>query len=161
MRLKRFVLLFFLSLLIGCSANEDHIKWFATKEEAIQHGLKEEGLSAGNLLGKIQSDGELFVFFKRKMKDGEAAGIVHLRESNGKYAWYKSNAEVQVKYKNRKKAPHVSFELKTYSDKAYKAYFGSADSADMAISTDYGPEVTPEIDKESQIYFYIVPMNNY
>lgn len=161
MRLKCLVLFIFLSLLIGCSANEDHLKWFAAKEEAIKNGLKEEDLSAGNLLGEIQSNGELFVFFKREMNDGEAAGVVQLRESNGKYAWYKTSAEVQVKYKDRKKAPHVSFELRTHSDKAYKAYFGSADSADMAISTYYGPEVTPEIDKESQIYFCIVPMNNY
>ncbi|MGG4490570.1 hypothetical protein [Metabacillus idriensis] len=161
MRLKILILLFLLSLLIGCSADEDHLKWFAAKEDAIINGLQEEDLSAGNLLGEIQSNGELFIFFKREMKDGEAAGVVHLRESNGKYAWYKTNAEVQVKYKNRKKAPHVSFELRTHSDKAYKAYFGSADSADMSIFTDYGPKVTPEFDQKSQLYFCIVPMNNY
>ncbi|USK31868.1 hypothetical protein LIT25_14530 [Bacillus sp. F19] len=70
---------------------------------AIQNGLKDEGLLTGNLLGKIQSDGELFVFFKRKVDDGDAAGFVHLRKSNGKYAWYKPMLRYWLSIKIEKK----------------------------------------------------------
>jgi hypothetical protein len=148
--------------LTGCSAlandEEDGLKWFKTKEESIEHGIKEEEISQKDIIGEIKEDGETFIFYKKKVKDGVVVELSNINENNGKYAWYRADAGVLVKNNSHsEKASRISFETQTQSGKKFIAYTGYTKEQNPTIDTEKG-SVTPNIDNNSGIYFYIEPI---
>mgnify|MGYP001145314380 CR=1 FL=1 len=61
--MKNFTLLFItIFLLGGCSSKDANENWYDSKEDAIKHGLKMEGVQNTNTLEEINIDGEIFLF---------------------------------------------------------------------------------------------------
>ncbi|MFY0760602.1 hypothetical protein AB1K32_17240 [Metabacillus dongyingensis] len=148
--------------LTGCSAlasdEGNQLKWFKTKEDSIEHGIKEEEISQEDIIGEIKEDGETFIFYKKKVIDGIVVELSSVSENDGKYAWYRSDAGVLVKYNSiEKNAIKVSWENKTQSGKKFIAYTGYTKEQNPTLETEKG-STTPNIDKNSGIYFYIEPI---
>lgn len=149
-------------LVSGCSMftnGDGKLKWFDTQEEAINNGLKEERILKSDILGQLKSNGEVFVFYTTDVPEGSAVGVASISRNNGKFAWYRPNASVLVKYDktDKNKAPNLSFDIKTRSEKKFKGYLGMTKLKSFTLETDNGEVITPKINKKSQIYFYIEP----
>lgn len=145
--------------LTGCSAlandEDNELKWFITKEESIEHGIKEEEVSQKDIIGEIKEDGETFIFYKRKVSDGIVVGLSSISKNDGKYAWYRSDADVLVKNNSHpEKVSNISWETQTQSGKKFRAYTGLTKEQNPTIETEKG-STTPNIDHNSGIYFYI------
>ncbi|MGM0885757.1 MAG: hypothetical protein ACQEW5_02160 [Bacillota bacterium] len=57
--------------LTGCSAIADNgtseLKWYKTKEETINHGIKEEKMKKEDIIGEVSENGETFVIYKKQL----------------------------------------------------------------------------------------------
>jgi hypothetical protein len=58
--------------LTGCSAiandGSRELKWFKTKEETIDHGIKEEKMKKEDIIGEVSENGETFVIYKKQLE---------------------------------------------------------------------------------------------
>lgn len=153
---KFFSLLLIIFLVQGCSAlAKDDLTWFQTLNEAVDHGIKEEGLKEKDILGEVKEDGETFIFYKKYVEDGLGIGIASISEKNGQFAWYKSNPDTLVKNDAKEDySSEINWDTKTQSEKSFTVYAGTINEQDITIETAKG-EVTPEIDKDTGIYYYI------
>ncbi|UAL52856.1 hypothetical protein [Metabacillus dongyingensis] len=145
--------------LTGCSAlasdEGNQLKRFKTKEDSIEHGIKEEEISQEDIIGEIEENGETIIFYKRKAKEGIVIEVSSISKNEGKYAWYRADAGVLVKYNSHpEKATKISLETQTQSGKKFIAYTGYTKEQNPTIDTENG-STTPHIDKNSGIYFYI------
>lgn len=147
------LLLLFLTLILnGCNttasrAEEAKLKWFKTKNEAIQYGLKEEEIEENDIIDTLECNGELFVVYM----NGETVGLSNLAQKNGNFAWYRSDAQTQVKDDLK-----ISFITETLSKKKFHFYFGKVKASEITIETNKG-EVSPLVDNNKKLYYYITP----
>jgi len=145
-------------IITGCSnVNDNKLKWFKTQDEAINQGIREGDLNnKENIIGKIKENGETFVFYKlEEEKKDIVVGMANLAKQDGKYAWYRENANIGIKSGNNPSTP-VSWDTETRSGKKFTAYTGTAEAENISIETETG-EVTPQINKKFGIYYYIEP----
>lgn len=155
--MKNFTLLFItIFLLGGCSSKDENENWFDSKEEAIKHGLKMEGVQDTNVLEEINIDGEAFlVFFNAASEDYVNLGIANIAYENKKYSWFRSKAFTKVNTSKNENAIEISWKVESKSGKKYTAYAGTLITDDaMKIQTEEG-FITPIINKKLGIYYYL------
>ncbi|MEY9868933.1 hypothetical protein ABIE66_004312 [Peribacillus sp. B2I2] len=147
--------------LTGCSAIADNgtseLKWYKTKEETINHGIKEEKMKKEDIIGEVSENGETFVIYKKQFEEGLGVGVSSISEQEGKFAWYDPDQDVLVKNdKVKKYSSQISWGTTTQSGKDFTIYTGLSEDQSPIVKTQTS-EVSPAIDKESGIYFYIEP----
>ena len=143
----------------GCSSSENEeakeLKWYKTKEETIDHGIKEEKVKIEDIIGEVTENGETFIIYKKDLEDGTGVGVSSISEKDGKYAWYNADQDVVVKDdKKDNYTSQISWGTKTESGKTFTVYTGVSEEESPIINTETA-EVSPTIDKETGIYFYI------
>ncbi|MGG4267792.1 hypothetical protein [Peribacillus simplex] len=148
--------------LTGCSAIADdgasELKWFKTKEETIDHGIKEEKIKKEDIIGEVSENGETFVIYEKQLEDSLGVGISSISEQGEKFAWYDPDQDVLVKNdKVKKYSSQISWGTTTQSGKTFTIYTGISKEHDPIVTTSTG-EVSPEIDTKTGIYFYIEPI---
>jgi hypothetical protein len=146
-------------MITGCSAsaNEEtkELKWYKTKEETIEHGIKEEKIKNEDIIGEVTENGETFVIYKKDLENGLGVGVSSISEKDGKYAWYDADQDVVVKDENKDDYfSQISWGTKTESGKSFTVYTGVSEEESPIIETKT-TEVSPTIDKKTGIYFYI------
>ncbi|QGQ45443.1 hypothetical protein [Metabacillus sediminilitoris] len=147
--------------LTGCSAlaNDEasELKWFKTKEETIDHGIKEEKMKKEDIIGEVSENGETFVIYKKQLEEGLGVGVSSISEQDGKYAWYDPDQDVLVKNNKVKKYfSQINWGTTTQSGKSFTIYIGVSEDQSPIVKTSTS-EVSPAIDKKTGIYFYIEP----
>lgn len=147
--------------LIGCSSlannGANELKWFKTKEETIDHGIKEEKMKKEDIIGEVSENGETFVIYRKQLEEGLGVGVSSISEQEGKYAWYDPDQDVLVKNdKVKKYSSQISWGTTTQSGKTFTIYTGVSGDEGPIIKTETS-EVSPTIDKKTGIYFYIEP----
>jgi len=82
-----FIFVIYLFLSVGCSQESNNIKraWFETKEEAIKHGLKEEGRNRKTLLSIQEIDNETIVIYEFN----SSLGIASLTKGDKGFSWFR------------------------------------------------------------------------
>ncbi|MCK1999870.1 hypothetical protein MZM54_00550 [[Brevibacterium] frigoritolerans] len=148
--------------LTGCSAIADdgasELKWFKTKEETINYGIKEEKIKKEDIIGEVSENGETFVIYKKQLEEGLGVGVSSISQQEGKYAWYDPDQDVLVKNeKVNKYSSQISWGTSTQSGKDFTIYTGLSEDQSPIVDTQTS-EVSPTIDKETGIYFYIEPI---
>lgn len=147
--------------LTGCSAlandGASELKWFETKEEAIDYGIKEEEMKKEDVIGEVIENEETFVIYKKQLDEGLGVGVSSISLKNGQFAWYHSDQDVLVRNDKAKKyASQISWGTTTQSGKIFTVYTGISEKENPIIRTETS-EVSPEIDSKTGIYFYIEP----
>ncbi|MBO1513642.1 hypothetical protein [Metabacillus bambusae] len=147
--------------LTGCSAlandGASELKWFKTKEETIDHGIKEEKMKKEDIIGEVSENGETFVIYKKQLEEGLGVGVSSISEQDGKYAWYDPDQDVLVKNdKVKKYSSQINWRTTTQSGKTFTIYTGVSEDQSPIVKTPTS-EVSPTIDKKNGIYFYIEP----
>ncbi|MGE7183975.1 hypothetical protein ACQKKK_08180 [Peribacillus sp. NPDC006672] len=147
--------------LTGCSAiaNDEasELKWFKTIEETIDHGIKEEKIKKEDIIGEVSENGETFVIYKKQLEEGLGVGVSSISEQGGKFTWYDPDQDVLVKNdKVKKYSSQISWGTKTQSGKNFTIYTGLSKEQNPIVKTQTS-EVSPTIDTETGIYFYIEP----
>nr|WP_263326957.1 hypothetical protein [Neobacillus sp. Marseille-Q6967] len=117
-------------------------------DKAIEYGLKEEDVTKQELIGKVEENGEIFIFYKKQLKDGVGLGVSTINEKNGKYAWFRTDQDILVNLSK------ISWETKTLSGKKFLIYTGITKNENITIETRKG-NVEPKIDKDNGIYYYV------
>ncbi|MFF0828740.1 hypothetical protein ACFYU8_17950 [Brevibacillus sp. NPDC003359] len=148
-----FPLLLSLMVITSCSTNDAELRWFATADEAIQDGIQIEGLTKGDVLDKIEKDGETLVVYKISLPDGIGLGIASLAKAEGKFAWYRANNPVIVQDANQKPVSVVKTTITTESKKSFMVHLGATKVPNQTIVTDKGV-VSPTIDNSSGLFYY-------
>lgn len=147
------VFLFLFLILNGCNKLEKNkMNWFKTPDEAIQYGLKEEKIGEEDIIGKLKLNGEQFIVFKKEENSKSLVGLSNIAKKEKKYQWYRSNAYTEVDDHDIR----ISFVTKTLSKKKFDFYLGKVKGKEFTIETNLG-EVTPKIDKKTNIYYFISP----
>lgn len=113
--------------LTGCSAIADNgtseLKWYKTKEETINHGIKEEKIKKEDIIGEVSENGETFVIYKKQFEEGLGVGVSSISEQEGKFAWYDPDQDVLVKNdKVKKYSSQISWGTTTQSGKDFTIY---------------------------------------
>lgn len=147
--------------LTGCSAIANdgfrELKWFKTKEETIDHGIKEEKMKKEDIIGEVSENGETFVIYKKQVEEGLGVGVSSISEKEGKFAWYDPDQDVLVKNdKVKKYSSQISWGTTTQSGKEFTIYTGLSEDQSPIVKTT-NSEVSPAIYKKTGIYFYIEP----
>lgn len=146
----RIISLFLLILLLtSCNQEKDKMKWFTTKEAAINYGLHEENLNKENIIGELKCNNEIFVVFNSGGKDNNLIGLSNLAKKDNEFLWYRSNPYTKVDRDIK-----ISFIAKTFSNKEFYFYTGKANGKTITIETNEGT-VKPFVDENTQIYYYI------
>ncbi len=97
-------IIFILSVILGCSANNGAaLIWFDTLDAAIQNGIQREEITESDILGKLEKDNEFLIIFKTKLSEGTGLGVASIAKESGKFAWYRADQPVLVKYSNKEK----------------------------------------------------------
>lgn len=149
------VLLIIISI-SGCSSSDSNeMKRFKTEEEAINYGIKEEGIKKENIIGKAEQNHETFVFLKEEEKEGIDVSLANIIKKDKQYAWDRIGASSLIKHNNGSPSPEVSWEFETQSKKKFTVYSGTTTNQKISIETKSGQTVEPKVDKDSGIYFYI------
>jgi len=160
-KLKRIILpIAILFIIAGCTTKtSEEIKWYKNEQKAIEEGLKDEGLKNKDILGKVKENGEEFIFYKQDNEDGVAVSVASIGRENDKYAFYNIDSYVQVKdNRNKNYSSEINWETHTQSDKNFIAYTGTIKGKkNYSIQTQLGL-VTPYINKDTGIYYYIEPI---
>lgn len=143
----------------GCSAFASNkgsdLTWYNTKVEAINHGLKEEGIKKEDIIGDVTENEETFIIFKKKLDDGIGVGVSNIGEKDGEFTWYDADQDVLVKdEKVNKYASQISWESKAFSGRTVTIYTGMSSDQRPLIKTSNG-ELSPTVDKNTGIYFHI------
>ncbi|MGJ7912594.1 hypothetical protein [Neobacillus sp. LXY-1] len=149
--MKKFCILLIVLITTGCSVlvNEnENVKWFKDVDKAINYGLKEENVHKKDVIGKVKDNGELFIFYKKQLKNGIGLGVSNISKRNGKYTWYRANPDVLVNVSK------ISWETKTLSNKKFVIFTGVTKDKNIAIETKKGM-VNPKIDSNNGIYYYV------
>ncbi|WP_374717424.1 hypothetical protein [Neobacillus sp.] len=149
--MKRLVVLLAVVLsIVGCTTfTHNDLQWFKSKQEAIDHGIKEEGIEKQDVFGEIEDSGETFIFYKKELEEGLSVGVSSISKKDSKYAWYDSDQDYYIENVNG-----VSWETKTQSGKSFTIYAGLSNGKNRTINTPNGP-ISPNIDKETGIYYYV------
>ncbi|MCM3674761.1 hypothetical protein M3699_12905 [Peribacillus simplex] len=147
--------------LTGCSAIADdgagELKWFKTKEETINHGIKEEKMTKDDIIGEVSENGETFVIYKKQLEEGLGVGVSSISQQKGKFAWYDPDQDALVKNdKVKKYSSQISWGTTTQSGKDFIIYTGLSEEQSPIVKTQTS-EVTPTFDTVTGIYFYIEP----
>ncbi|MDN4073041.1 hypothetical protein [Fictibacillus terranigra] len=148
-------------LLTGCSLftnGKENLTWHDTSNDAIHKGAKEEGITVDEIIGRTEIAGDVFIFYEKKVSDGDAVGVVNIGKKNGKYTWYRSSNEIQIKNKKNNTSPSVHFKVESLTKQKYTVYLGRVKSNLHGIDTVNGNRVAPTIDKKRQIYYFMEPM---
>lgn len=147
--------------LTGCSAlasdESTETKWFETKEETIDYGIKEEKIKKEDIIGEVSENGETFIIYKKQLEEGLGVGVSSISENEGQYAWYDPDQDVLVKNDEVKQySSQISWGTETQSGKTFTIYTGVSEAEAPVVKTKTG-EVSPTIDNKTGIYFYIQP----
>jgi hypothetical protein len=137
----------------GCLQQVD-LQWFDTAEDAIKHGLREEGITHDDIIGKVKKGEELFIIYKINLPNGVGVGVSSLSQKNRKFAWYRSSNPVIVKQNNSENNPEVSWVFTTLSNKKFMIYTGITHEKNITINTESGKN-TPIINPKHSIYYYV------
>ena len=118
-----------MNALTGCSAIVDNgaseLKWYKTKEETIDHVIKEEKMKKEDIIGEVSENGETFVIYKKQVDEGLGVGVSSISEKEGKFAWYDPDQDVHVKNdKVKKYSSQISWGTTTQSGKEFTIYTG-------------------------------------
>ncbi|MEI5907074.1 hypothetical protein WAK64_08390 [Bacillus spongiae] len=156
MKLKSIFLFSLVALTIGIGGYilwpKDDLTWVNTKEKAIELGLKKEGIKKENIFGTVEESGEDFIFFSN---GGESVvGVFTIAERKGKYSPYIGSPKSVIKTANYQTSK-TRWDIKTYSGKKFYIYSGVLDDNDLTIELSDGHEVTPYIDVNSNIYYFV------
>lgn len=147
--MRNIYILLIVLLTTGCSALANgNLKWFNNVDKAIEYGLKEENINEQDLIDKVKENGELFIFYKKDLKDGPGLGVSTVSEKDGKYTWFRTDKDVLLN------VSEISWETKTLSDKKFVIYTGTTKNENIEIETRKGI-VNPIIDKKNGIYYYV------
>ncbi|UZJ77760.1 hypothetical protein [Fictibacillus sp. KU28468] len=161
MKAKMFCIILGILLLTGCSlfaTGKENLTWYDTSYGAIHKGAKEEGITQEDIMGRTEIAGDVFIFYEKKVSDGDAIGVVNIGKKNGKYTWYRSSPEIQIKNQKNNSSPSVHFKVDSLSKHKYTVYLGRAKSNLHGIDTVHGNRVAPTIDKKRQIYYFMEPI---
>lgn len=148
-----FIFFLCLLLLIGCNQenNSNRSDWFEKKEEAIEHGLHQEGTDSKAVLSIQEIDGETIVFYLYE----SALGVASITESDKGCSWYRSRAytdfEGDVPYST------AGFEYETATGLSIPILVGKA--FDISIEkmklVENGTERELQIFENSRLFFAI------
>lgn len=154
---KNLIFVMLLFIITGCSSQvSSNLKWFENLDEAIISGMKEENINKEDILGEIENNEEIFIFYKKKLEEGLGLGVASISKHKNKFAWYRSNQYVLVKNNNIENyTTKISFDIKTQSKKTFVVYVGSTKEQNVFIETLTKRKVSPQIDKNTGIYFYL------
>lgn len=149
-----FSMLLLLMVITSCSTN-DHaeLRWFDTVDEAIRSGIEFEGLSKGDVLDKIDKDGETLIVYKITLPDGTGLAVASLAIADGKFAWYRANNPVVVLDANKEPVSVVKTTITTESQKSFIVHLGATKNPNQTIITEKGV-VSPTVDQNSGLFYY-------
>ncbi|MBT2659390.1 hypothetical protein J7E81_30150 [Bacillus sp. ISL-18] len=150
------VLLILLSLL-GCSNTKveggiESSRWFDSKKQMITNLLKEEEISANDIIDRIKLDKEEIILFKFHANEGDGVGIATVFQKDNKYKWERNLQKVILKYRDYNIETHTT--LTTTSNNKYELYLGVATKPSEVISTETG-DIKPTVDPKTNFYYYI------
>lgn len=156
MKFRRLLTLIFILFISGCSTSNDDLQQFDSFDKAVDFGMQDEDIDKEDVIGKIKLDNKTFFFYTMSVEEGLAVGVAVISKQNDKYEWYRSNPFVIVKNKDNKSVD-VSWDMKTKSGNSYIVYTGLVKDDSTIIKTIHG-NVTPEINSEKGIYYYVEPV---
>jgi len=111
---KVFVIVSVLLFLVSCKTNEENgnLKWFPSKEEAIEAGLRQESAESKSILDIIEENGETLVFYE--MFNG--LGVANIAKGPKGFGWYRSSAYIDFQT-DSEDSPFMygGFDIQTYS----------------------------------------------
>jgi len=112
--IKRIAMVFVFLLLAGCQPHEEqaNLKWFPSKEAAIEAGLQQEGAERTAVLDIVEENGETLVFFERF----DALGVAQIAKGPEGFGWYRDRG--YLKFETDSEDPpfsYAGFDLQTYS----------------------------------------------
>jgi len=145
-------------IITGCSfftTGKDELKWFHTLNEAVENGAMAEGITMNDIIGKVEQVGEVLVVYKKDVPDGLAVGVASISQRDGTYSWFRESNPVLIKNIDGQEFS-IKTEISTQSSKRFAVYLGIASEQNKTINITIGT-VTPIVDKESQIFYYIEP----
>ncbi len=120
---KLLIYIAFLCLILsGCENINKEIKWFNSQNEAIQYGMKEEGISKENIISNFDLDGELFIIYKKEEGNQLLVSLSNIAIKDNKYAWYRNSPYVNVQ-----KDINIEQKTENFSGKELVFYTGIAE----------------------------------
>lgn len=147
--MKKLILLLILnSIILSACNSHDSVKWYNTKNEAIEAGIKEEEIIEGDIIDELVVDDETFFVF---LSGSKTIAVANLAKKNHMYTWYRSSA---FTYLN--KVSLVSWEFESEAKDTYIIYAGAGIPHDQSISINTVEGVnTPIMNEEAGIFYYI------
>ncbi|MED4285231.1 hypothetical protein P4679_25250 [Priestia megaterium] len=150
------------SSLLGCSktsesdVNTKEVKWYSSEEKAFNEAKKERS-DIQDIIGESKYyENEKVVIYTINDKSNVGVGTATITQKNNKVSWEVNNNPAIIQ--QPKGNTDVSYEFKTTSGKKYELYAGTPTGSNMKIETKTDTEITPHIDKEHNIFYYLSPI---
>lgn len=154
-KLKRVVVIVFvLLLLVSCESNEENVnlKWFPSKEEAIEVGLRQENAESTSNLDIVEENGETLVFYE--MFNG--LGVANIVKGPKGFGWYRSNPYLDFQT-DSEESPlmYGEFDIQTYSGVTLSVIAGKVydKSIKKLLLKNNGNEKELQIYGKSRLFF--------
>ncbi|MBB4826358.1 hypothetical protein HNO89_003617 [Sporosarcina luteola] len=142
-------ILFLGAILSGCNkAEHNERKWFDSQDEAIQNGLKVEGISQDDIISSYDLNGELFIVFKKEIDGKLVVGVSNIANKDDQYIWYRNGA-----YLHAQKDITAYLSTKSFFGNEFVFYSGMTDQDSIRIGK--FDSITPFIDKKTGIYYFL------
>lgn len=150
-----FIFITFLCLVLsGCNnSKSEEVKWFDSESNAIQNGLKKEGISEEDIISNYDINGELFLIYKKEDNDQLLVGLANIANKDDKYRWYRNDSYVNVK-----KNTNISLITKDLSGNEFTFYTGIAEEKEITVKTNLG-DINPFVDENTGIYYFLISNN--
>lgn len=147
----------FVLFLVGCmNESSQGIKYFNSKQDAINYGIEEEGIEEEDILEVIQVGKSDLYVFKFKMDEGEGINIAYVIESDGKYAWYLEMSRfILLNPESEFRNTSVMTETKSLDGTITELYMGTTSEKDFQLKLKNGLKVTPTIVKGTNMYYHL------
>lgn len=150
------------SSLLGCSktsesdVNEKEAKWYSSEEKAFNEAKKERA-DIQDIIGESKYlENEKIVIYTIKDKSNIGVGTATITQKDNKVSWETNNNPFIIQQPEGN--TDASYEFKTTSGKKYELYAGTPTGPNMKIETKIDTDISPHIDKEHNIYYFLSPI---
>ncbi|MGD6943945.1 hypothetical protein ACQCT6_18170 [Cytobacillus gottheilii] len=155
MKCFRGLILLIIVILSGCSASaQQNIKWFDSETDAIEYGIKQEGIEKEDIVEKITIKEDKFVVYKFNSPDGEGVAIANINNKDNQFAWDRTTPNLIVKSEGGTLKSHT--DVKGASGEKYIFYTGAFDNEEeKTIDTDKEKNISPKVINDSNLYYFL------
>ncbi|SFS45194.1 hypothetical protein [Marininema halotolerans] len=149
-----FIILIMSTLISACS-DKNTEKSFKSEREAIQYGMKTTA-NITRIIGESQFvKNEKIVVYLIKSDGDDGISSATLTHKGKRVTWTTNGNPFVVRDRNNEDT-EGSMVFNSPSGRKYELYAGVAHGPHPTFNTQYENDVTPNVDKKSNIYYYVM-----